>query len=244
MGINFGNFRPASYWGLFWKNSFGNDIGDNASCLSPKHHYSKLVLSNSGCKPAGLLQESLGPFWPEVSRECFPESVRGSYGVSPGPGLRRIPKVSRECSRSSLNTYLRLRGHSWDTFGHSGARAAKGSRDTARNTNPVFRDTLRDSPGAKGPACLQNSEDSHYQIRSQPPAPNVTALGSVLAGKYREMPFFLRECAKKGGGGAGPKSVVKGYQLPKTCCCLFCSFFVLSFVLVLSLSLSLFLSRC
>ena len=66
----------------------------------------------------------LGPSGPRV-----PESVSGSVPQS-GPGLRRVQKVSRECSGVSR--------HSGDTlgtlFGRSGARGPKGPADTPWDT--------------------------------------------------------------------------------------------------------------
>ena len=45
------------------------------------------------CNPPGLFLESLGPFGPEVSRECPSGCLRGPLG----PGLRSVQKVFREC---------------------------------------------------------------------------------------------------------------------------------------------------
>ena len=96
-------------------------------------------LEHSACNPAGLLQESLGPFGPEMSPECprvsecprkWGVSEGVSDGVSPGPfGPRSVQKVSRECPRSVKKVSRTHRGHSGDTlknFGHSGARGPKG----------------------------------------------------------------------------------------------------------------------
>ena len=69
------------------------------------------------CNPAGLLQESLGPFGPEVSPECPRECPRKwgvSEGVSDGgcprgpsgPALRSVQKVSPECPQSVRDTFL------------------------------------------------------------------------------------------------------------------------------------------
>ena len=122
-----------------------------------------------GCDPAGLLQESLKPFGPEVSPECPRECPRKwgvSEGVSDGgcprpkgPGLRSVQnfKVSRECPRS----VKKVSGHSGDTlgtlFGHSGARSPKGPGDTPSDTpsdTPHFRGHSpahsRDTSGLKG----------------------------------------------------------------------------------------------
>ena len=45
------------------------------------------------CEPLGLLQESLGPFAPKLSRECPSGCLWGPLG----PGLQSVPKVSPEC---------------------------------------------------------------------------------------------------------------------------------------------------
>ena len=60
------------------------------------------------CDPAGLLQESLGPFGPEVSPECPRECPRKwgvsegvSDGVSSGPLGPRAPECpSKKCPQS------------------------------------------------------------------------------------------------------------------------------------------------
>ena len=62
--------------------------------------------------PPDLLQESLGPFGPEVSREC----PSGCLWGPSGPGLQSVQKVSGECPWSVGNTFLTLRGHSRETF--------------------------------------------------------------------------------------------------------------------------------
>ena len=68
--------------------------------------------------PPDLLQESLGPFGPEVSWECFRGRVaRGSVrrGVpgALGFGLRSVQKVFRDCPRSVKKVSRALR----DTLG-------------------------------------------------------------------------------------------------------------------------------
>ena len=106
------------------------------------------------CDPAGLLQESLGPFGPEVSPECPREcprkrgvSERVSDWVFPGPEGPRAP----ECPKSVPRVSKRCPGHSRDTlgtlFGHPVGHSL--------GHPPVFRDTLGDTPGdtsgPKGP---------------------------------------------------------------------------------------------
>ena len=96
----------------------------------------------------GLLQESLGPFGPEVvSPRVSPKTggVRGSVrrGVSrafrpPSSG------VSKKCPESVPRVSKRCPGHFGDTlgthFGHSGALGPKGPGDTPSDT---FSDTPR-----------------------------------------------------------------------------------------------------
>ena len=117
------------------------------------------------CDPAGLLQESLGPFGPEVSPECPREcpqkpgvSAGVSDGVSPGPfGLRApecpksVPRVSPECQKGVPDTPGTLSGHFLDTP-EPGARRAPGTpRRTLPGTPPVFGDTLGHTPGTLRP---------------------------------------------------------------------------------------------
>ena len=90
----------------------------------------------NACNPPGLLQESLGPFGPEVSREC-PSGV--SLGVSLGPfGPRApecpksVPRVSPECPGHLFDTPGTLSGHFLDTP-EPGARRAP---ETPRGTLP------------------------------------------------------------------------------------------------------------
>ena len=87
------------------------------------------------CNPPGLLQESLGPFGPEVSREC----PSGCLWGPSGPGLRSVQKVSRECPRS----VKKVSRHSGDTlgalFGQRGARGPKRPRDTPSPTDSCSR---------------------------------------------------------------------------------------------------------
>ena len=68
--------------------------------------------SPTSCNPPDLLQESLGPFGPEVSQECPPGCLQGPSG----PGLRSVQKVSRECPRSVKKVSRTLRFHSRDTL--------------------------------------------------------------------------------------------------------------------------------
>ena len=79
------------------------------------------TITNENCEPPGMLQESFGPFGPEVSPEC-PRKRGVSEGVSDGVSKKRpesVPGVSET-----------LFWHSGDTlgtlFGHSGARGPKG----------------------------------------------------------------------------------------------------------------------
>ena len=87
-------------------------------------------LEGKDCDPAGLLQESLGPFGPEVSPECPRECPRKwgvcegvSDGVSAGPFAPRapecpksVPRVSPGCQKGVLDTPGTHSGHSRDTF--------------------------------------------------------------------------------------------------------------------------------
>ena len=91
-------------------------------------------------KPPGLLQESLGPFGPEVSREC----PSGCLWCPSGPGLRSVQKVSRECPRSVRDTFLTLRGRSRDTFW---TLRSPGSEGPQKHPEEHSRDTS----GPKGP---------------------------------------------------------------------------------------------
>ena len=93
------------------------------------------IMKHLSCNAPGLLQESLGPFGPEVSQEC----PSGCLWGPSGPGLWSVQKVSRECPWS----VKRCPGHSGDTLGalfrHSGARGPKGPRDTPRDTPGTLR---------------------------------------------------------------------------------------------------------
>ena len=108
------------------------------------------------CERPGLLQESLGPFGPEVSPECPRECPRKpgvsegvSDGVSPGPfgphALRsvqkRVPRVSPECQKGVLDTPGTLSGHFLDTPERGARRAPETPRRTLPQTPPVFGDT-------------------------------------------------------------------------------------------------------
>ena len=112
-----------------------------------------LYCGEKNCKRPDLPQESLGPFGPEVSREC----PSGCLWGPSGPGLRGVQKVSRECPRSVKRvTLLTLRGHSRRTlFGHSGAP------ETPRGTLPGHfgpeDKCLRDS--CSRPGGLQRKEN-------------------------------------------------------------------------------------
>ena len=110
------------------------------------------------CKPPGLQQESLGPFRPEVSRECprprgcpreCPKGCRRPFGP-PSSG------VSKKCSET---VPLGVQGTP-KTFGHSGVGAQRASgtclqpSDTPSNTpfSGAPSGTLpRDTSGPKGP---------------------------------------------------------------------------------------------
>ena len=95
------------------------------------------------CNPPGLLQESLGPFGPEVPEECPSGCLWGPSG--PGPG------VSKKCPESVPGVLKRCPGHSTDTlrtlFGHSAAWAQR-FPDTPRRTP---RGTLLGHFGPEGP---------------------------------------------------------------------------------------------
>ena len=113
------------------------------------------------CDPPGLLQESLGPFGPEVSQECprecaWKRGVSGgvSDGVSPGPFgprapecLKSVPRVSPECLGHLFDTPETLSGHFLDTPEPGARRAPETPSRTLPRTPPVFRHTLGDTPG-------------------------------------------------------------------------------------------------
>ena len=112
---------------------------------------------SKSCNPPDLLQESLGPFGPEVSRECR----SGCFWGPSSPGLRSVQKVSRECPRSVQETILTLRGHSRDTFGTLRGPGPKGARDTPmRDTPGILRaQRARETPVA-GRGGLQSKRTS------------------------------------------------------------------------------------
>ena len=96
------------------------------------------------CNPPGLLQESLGPFGPEVSRECAWSVPRGVSGALRAPGSG----VSKKCPRSVRDTFLTLGGHSRDTFLDTLEFGARRAPETPRGTLPGH---CRDTSGPKGP---------------------------------------------------------------------------------------------
>ena len=124
--------------------------------------------SRQTCDPASLLQESLGPFGPEMSRECPREcprkwgvSERVSDGVFPGPfGPRApecpksVPRVSAECQKGVPDTLRTLSGHFLGTL-ERGARRAPGTPRRTLLEHPPFSGTLSgtlgDTSGPKGP---------------------------------------------------------------------------------------------
>ena len=112
------------------------------------------------CECARLLQESLGPFGPEVSWKCPRECPRkqGCPTECPTECLRGpLPpgsRVSRKCPESVPGACETPSGHSRDTpgtlFGHCGAQCSKGPGDTPWGTpldTPVFGDTLVETLG-------------------------------------------------------------------------------------------------
>ena len=92
------------------------------------------------CNPPGLLQESLGPFGPEVPRECPGSVPRGVSGALRAPGSG----VSKKCPRSVRDTFLTLRGHSRDTFWTLWSPGPEGPQRHPEGHS-------RDTSGAKGP---------------------------------------------------------------------------------------------
>ena len=105
-----------------------------SSCVArwpAPHHWMRLFSCNystlktiNPSKPPGLLQESLGPFRPEVSPRVFPENGGVSEGVSdgvspgslgPGSGSKSVPSLSPECRKGVPDTAGRLPGHFLDT---------------------------------------------------------------------------------------------------------------------------------
>ena len=126
----------------------------------------KVVMSKV-CNAPGLLQESLGPFGPEVSRECLSGCLRGPSG----PGLRSVQKVSRECPRSVKKVSRTLRGHSRVTFW---TLRRPGPEGPQRHPEGHSRDTL----GPKGPrdscsrpGALQSKVVFSGWIPIRPPTP-------------------------------------------------------------------------
>ena len=92
------------------------------------------------CNHPGLLQESLGPFGPEVSREC----PSGCLGGPSGPGLRSVQKVSPECPESVPGVF----GHLFDTLGTLWGHFLDTPEPGARRAPETPRGTL---PGHFGP---------------------------------------------------------------------------------------------
>ena len=89
---------------------------------SRENFYESFHSVSKNCEPPGLLQESLGPFGPEVSPECPGVSQGECDGVSPGPFSPRapewpksVPRVSPECPGYLFDTLGTLSGHFLDT---------------------------------------------------------------------------------------------------------------------------------
>ena len=140
------------------------------------------------CELPGQLQETFGPFGPEVCRGVSP-------GVSPENGgcptecpigcLRRPSRpgsgVSKKCpesvpgaSRSVPDSPGTLSGHFLDTPEPRARRAPKTSHRTLRRTLPVFGDTPRDTPhdtsGSKRPigSCSWPGSSQEWRIHVVP----------------------------------------------------------------------------
>ena len=134
------------------------------------------------CDPAGLLQESLGPFGPEVSLECPRECPRKrgvSEGVSDGvfPGLlQSVQKVPRECPRSGRDTFLTLRDTLGTLFGHSRSPGARNTPSDTPSDTPRFRGHSRghsgETSGPKGPrdSCSRPTGIATFNCNSSPTA--------------------------------------------------------------------------
>ena len=104
-------------------------------------HVLILLVHLDGLQP----QESLGPFGPEVSREC-------------PSGCLWHSRVSKKCPESVPRVSKRCPGHFGDTlgtlFGHSGARGPKGTGDTPRDTPGTLRARrARETPVAGWGGC-------------------------------------------------------------------------------------------
>ena len=154
-----GNPRSGT-WRFFARTSgiYGADVRDPKGPQDPKSLAWYAVHCRSGAclwnpLPAyGFLicNPPLGPFGPEVSREC---PSRCLWGPS-GPGLRSVQRGSRECPRS----VKKVSRHSRDTletlFGHSGAQGPKGPIDTLKDTPGTLRARrAREAPVAGRGGC-------------------------------------------------------------------------------------------
>ena len=118
------------------------------------------------CDPPDLLQESLGPFGPEVSREC--PRKRGCPRECP-KGLRSgVPRVSPECPGHLFDTPGTLSGTFW-TPPFSGTPSGH-SRYTSGPKGP--RDSCSRSGGLQdmhGSAVWRLVQKSAPKIRTQNP---------------------------------------------------------------------------
>ena len=117
------------YWQYSWEDTSGRGfrkIPDSWPKVWPKTKSTVMVQLEEHCWSLEICE--------------LPGQLQESFG----------PEVSRECPRSVRDTFLTLRRHSRDTFGHSGARCPKDLEDTPWDTpsdTPVFGDTPRTLPG-------------------------------------------------------------------------------------------------
>ena len=180
------------------------------SCATPNTNIDHLIIVFNlnlikGCNPPGLLQESLGPFGPEVSREC----PSGCLWGPSGPGLRSGQKVSPECPRSvkkvsgdSGDTLETLWGHFLDTP-EPGARRAP---ETPRGTLPGHFGP-RDSCSRPGGLQIKGPVDGGLERRGFP-------IWTCLFRFVLFVPCGLSaDC--KGAGGKGPRQ--KTSKIVKKC---------------------------
>ena len=150
--LEIGRNRPFSpFFCLFLPSPEGAKSSWKIQKTEEKGLFLKYQICLSLANSPGQLQESSGPFGPEVSRGVFREcprkrgvSDRVSHGVlwPQAPECpKSVPRVSLECSGDLFDTPGTLSGH---FFGHSGARGARRAPET-----PPW-DTPSDTPRFRG----------------------------------------------------------------------------------------------